>query len=105
MSSDFTELLTEFQQTLIDCQRMCLNGGCECLREHRHLVAKSGHGFITWIDDLHKGLLVKIYISTTVIDHQCVRAEHELAQVLIEHAWACLLSGRDLAKAARELSE
>ena len=67
MSFDFTKLLTEFQQTLVDCQCLYLNGGHEYLR---HLVAKSDHEFTTWMDNLHKGLLVKIYINTAIIDQQ-----------------------------------
>jgi adenylate kinase family enzyme len=99
------ELLEDFQQTLVDCRRLYLDGGRRCARDYPDLIRKSPEEFLHWMDDLHKGLVVKVYMDVALADQRWRPAERILAQLLVEHVWQRHLEGDALREAARGLSE
>ncbi len=99
------ELLEDFQQTLVDCRRLYLDGGHRCVHDYPDLIQKSPEEFLHWMDDLHKGLVVKVYMDVALADQRWRPAERTLAQLLVQHVWQRDLEGDDLREAARGLSE
>ena len=59
MPSDLSEIVDEFRETLTDCRRLYIEAGRRCVSDYPQFVRKSPQEFIQWMDDLHKGLLVK----------------------------------------------
>ena len=64
------ELLEEFEQSLVDCRQLYLTSGGECAANFPNLVNKSRKDFLAWMDDLHKGLLIKLYCEMALVDQK-----------------------------------
>ncbi len=56
------------------------------------------------MDDLHRALVLKIYVTVCEADHEWTKAERQLATVLFEHLWNQRLTGEKLTEAARKAS-
>ena len=56
------------------------------------------------MDDLHRGLLVKTYISVAEADQSWSASERRLAKELVLHVWGKLLDGADLQETILRLS-
>ena len=81
------EIATEFQQSMVDCRQLYLPCGRDCVANYPHLVTKSRREFLEWMDDLHRGLLIKIYCTVALADGTWEIAEQELAALLFVHVW------------------
>ncbi len=57
------------------------------------------------MDDLHRGLLIKIYMDVALADLNWQPAERQLAQRLFAHLWGRQLEGTELRSAAQELHQ
>ena len=99
------EVCQHFVQTLVDCRRLYVGSGRQCALHHPDLLDKSPRDFVQWMDDLHKGLLVKVYMEVALVDQRWRPAERRLAQLLLEHVWNRRLEGESLKEAARGLSD
>ncbi|MFC1757332.1 AAA family ATPase [Planctomycetota bacterium] len=98
------EIATEFEQSMVDCRQLYLNSGRECATNFPHLVTKSRREFLEWMDDLHRGLLIKIYCSIALADQTWEVAEQELASLLFLHVWNRKLQDSALEEAMRGLA-
>ena len=106
MSSEVgVEIVEDFAQTLVDCRRLYVESGRRCAVDHPDLLTKSPSAFVEWMDDLHRGLLVKIYFDVALADQRWRPVERELAQRLLEHVWGRRLAGEELKEAAIGLCE
>jgi SpoVK/Ycf46/Vps4 family AAA+-type ATPase len=103
--ASFRELLAEFEQSLVDCRQLYLNSARECATNYPHLIKRSQRDFITWMDDLHKGVLVKLYCEMALVDGQWTSSERQLARALFIHIWDRDLSGAELKEATRGLTQ
>jgi tellurite resistance protein len=103
--SSFRELLTEFEQSLVDCRQLYLNSARECATNYPHLIKRSQRDFITWMDDLHKGVLVKLYCEMALVDGQWSSRERQLARALFLHIWDRDLTGSQLEEATQGLTQ
>ena len=54
------------------------------------------------MDDLHRALVLKIYMTVCEADRKWSKPEREMAEVLFEHLWNRRLTGEQLCAAARE---
>src|SRR5687768_10343092 len=90
-----------FKRTLDECCELYVSSGRLCAQEYPHLIARGGEGFVELMDDLHRGLVLKVYFSVCEADRKWSAAERKLAQLLFEHLWGRRLSGEDLLTAAR----
>ena len=105
MSNQLTqEIATEFQQSMVDCRQLYLTCGRECVTNFPHLVTKSRREFLDWMDDLHRGLLIKIYCSIALADFTWELAEQELASLLFVHVWDRELNDDALEEAMQGLN-
>ncbi len=98
-------ILNEFKLALTECRKLYVDAGHFCVSKHPELIPKSTIDFVRLMDDLHRGLLVKIYISVAEADRKFGKAEQELARELILHVWGRLLDPPELKKAIARLSD
>lgn len=97
-------ILNEFKLALAECRQLYVDAGQFCDSKHPELIPKSTVDFVRLMDDLHRGLLVKTYVSIAEADHKWGKAEQELARELILHVWGRLLDPPELKQAVVRLS-
>lgn len=74
------------------------------VREHPELAPLKSD-FVQMMDDLHGGLVLRVYLTVCEADHQWTAGERDLAVELAEHLWGSRLEGRDLNRAMRHAAE
>ena len=105
IDSRFQNLLPQFRDALEDCRRLYVSSGETCTREHPHLLGQDPGQFGQMMDDLHRGLLVKIFITVAEADRRWSENERILAELLFKHVWKRYLTGDDLRDAILKVSE
>ncbi len=91
-----------FRSILDECRELYVSSGKLCAQQFPQLIEQSGDKFVQLMDDLHRALVLKIYVTICEADQQWSPAERELAVILFEHLWNQHLSGEKLCMAARE---
>src|SRR3954468_19644305 len=97
-----TDPLSVFRVTLEECRKLYVSSGQLCAQQYPHLIDKSGDAFVQLMDDLHRALVLKIYVVVCEADQKWSQAEREMAEVLFEHLWHKRLTGEQLRATARE---
>jgi AAA+ superfamily predicted ATPase len=83
----FDDICHDFDQTLHACRELYVSSAHLCLEETPHLVPGQPEAYIELLDNLHRGLLLKIFTSVAASDQICSAAEQKLAVRLLNHAW------------------
>jgi tellurite resistance protein len=91
-----------FRSVLDECRELYVSSGKLCAQQYPQLIKQSGRDFVQLMDDLHRALVLKIYITICEADRHWSPAERELGSVLFEHLWNKRLTGEQLSTAARE---
>lgn len=102
---DFDALLGQFREALRDCQRLYLATGQQFVDRYPHLLDRPAGEFLQLMDDLHKGLLIKLYVSVMEADLRWTAEEKQLAYVLFNHVWGQALSESQLREATARVSQ
>ncbi len=100
----FAKLLNEYNSCLRDCRQIYLNGAQRVIREAPHLLDISPRKFMDLMEDLHRGLLIKLYVSIAGVDHVWNRKEEQLAGVLFFHLWQRQLNEQEVRDSIRHIS-
>ncbi|QDU55799.1 AAA family ATPase [Aeoliella mucimassa] len=93
-----------FSRTLRDCRELYVSSGELCEREYPHLLDRKDGKFVALMDDLHRALVLKIYLSICEADRKWSKQERFLAEVLCHHLWGEWLSGKKLNETMRRAS-
>jgi hypothetical protein len=80
----FRELLLEIQELYREC-------ALEYAHKHPELINDSPEAFVDRMLELHRGLVLKVFVEVAQADQHVGPAELEMARDLFDHAW-----GRDL---------
>lgn len=80
-------LAAEFRQALEDCEDLYVSAAQECARLHPESLNCTRRGFIERMVDLHRGLVVKIFIAIAFVDHQWSHEDLVLGRAMFEHLW------------------
>ncbi|WP_425614611.1 AAA family ATPase [Anatilimnocola sp. NA78] len=83
----FDDICHDFDQTLLACRELYVSSAHLCLEECPHLVPREPEAYIELLDNLHRGLLLKIFSAVASSDRVCSAAEQKLAARLLSHAW------------------
>jgi Holliday junction resolvasome RuvABC ATP-dependent DNA helicase subunit len=94
-----------FKTTLNECRELYVAAGRLCAHEYPQLIAPQGDKFVQLMDDLHRALALKIYLTVCEADRQWSPEEQFLAETLFEHLWNKRLTGESLRTAARQASQ
>jgi hypothetical protein len=100
--SDSSNPASLFRTTLEECRELYVSSGKLCAQQYPQLIAQSGEAFVQLMDDLHRALVLKIYITICEADREWSPAERELGEILFEHLWNQRLTGEKLSVAARQ---
>jgi tellurite resistance protein len=93
---------SQFRRAIGDCRELYRSAARECIEDGAALPG-SPDEFVQLLDDLHRGLLIKIFACVAQADMRWTNEEARLAAVLIEHLWQEKLSGQRLRDAAQHL--
>jgi len=102
---DFPDLPSHFRQLLGECRDLYVSSGQLIADEHPDLLPKSDEHFIQLMDDLHRALLVKVFVTICEADRRWSKNEKFLAEVLLFHLWSQWLSDEPLKAALAQMSE
>jgi hypothetical protein len=76
---------SQFRGLLDQCRHLYVSSGELCVHEHPDLVPQCEHGFVQLMDDLHRALLVKVFVTICEADRRWSKNERMLADELIVH--------------------
>jgi hypothetical protein len=102
---DNADPLALLRSTLDECRTLYVSSGQLCAQQYPHLISKSGDDFVQLMDDLHRALVLKTYVTVCEADREWSAAERDMAAVLFEHLWGQRLAGEKLTTAARKAAE
>jgi hypothetical protein len=102
---EFTEILAQFRQSLADCRDLYRSSGELAVREQSHRIKHTPAEFVQLMDDLHRALLVKIFVTVGQCDRAFSRNEQALADALIQHLWQRKVEGDELRAAIVEMAD
>jgi len=103
-ADDFSKLSSQFRQLLESCRELYVSSGQLCAREHPHLLPKSGEHFTQLMDDLHRALLVKIFVTICEADRHWSKHEQLLGEQLVDHLWGHTVQQADLRNTIEAMS-
>ncbi len=103
LPADAAKLAKEFNRSLRDCQELYRSSAAECIRDHPNLLGKDSQNFEHRMLELHRGLLIKTFLSMARIDWHWKPAELELAANLVEHVWGKRCNEKQLREALDRL--
>ena len=96
-------LTGSLRRCLRDLHAVYRDAAASIVDDHPSLLPQSPSQFVRRLDDLHRGLAVKVYVETVRADRRWTGPEKRVAAALIEHLWRAKLTGDDLRQAATKL--
>ena len=96
-------LVGMLHRVIRDCRKLYQKSGTWMVRRHPTLIEGSTDSFVELMDDLHRGLLIKVYVTIVRADDRWTGPEKLVAATMIEHLWGEELIGKDLREAATGL--
>src|SRR4051794_8094045 len=94
---------SEFRQALVDCQELYRSAAQQCVEHHPAAVGDSPQALFELMEDLGKGLVMKIYSTVAQADRRWSHEEAQLAEILFEKLWKQRLSGDALREATLKI--
>lgn len=94
-----------FKKTLDECRELYVAAGRLCVHEYPHLISPQGDKFVELMDDLHRALVLKVYLTVCEADRAWSPQERLLAETLFAHLWNKRVTGDELREAARQASK
>lgn len=99
------EVSPHLRRVMRDARKLYVDSGRWLVAGHKTLLGDRAESFVDLMDDLHRGLLVKVYTVIIRSDGRWSRMEKYVCSLLLEHLWDQRLHGSDLRTAAEELLE
>ncbi len=96
-------LIGLLSRVLRDCRKLYKHCGTWMVRRYPTLIEGRVEDFVELMDDLHRGLLIKVYVTTVRADDRWTGPEKKVAAAMIEHLWGEQLRGSQLREAATGL--
>lgn len=94
-----------FSRTLREIRELYLSSGRLVVREHPEFIEDQSGDYVALMDDLHRALVLKIYVTVCEADREWSKDECFLAEVLYHHLWNRWLDGDSLREAMKESSK
>ena len=99
----FDTLLGEFERAIQDCQRLYLSSAQLCVQKYTGFIPGSPDRFHELMEDLHKGVLIKVYVTVVQADTRWTTEEKRLAERLFQHLWPGGVPGGKLRETANHV--
>src|SRR6266436_1627653 len=81
------ELVDEFRTALDDCDRLYRSSAQDVVHSQPELTKEAGRDFVHRMVDLHRGLLLKIFVEVAFVERQWSEEALELAEELFWHLY------------------
>jgi hypothetical protein len=104
-ADDLGQVGEGFRKCLRACEALYRTSAQECIESHPHLIKGTPGEFLDRMIDLHRGLLIKIFVEIAHVDWKWKPSERMLAQILFEHVWGKRLEGPALKAALEQVSQ
>jgi len=102
-SSDYQSIEPQLRSVMRDCRKLYAAAAKLMVTRHPTLLGSSAEQFAELMEDLHRGLLIKVYTQTIRSDGRWTRMEKQIGAVMIQHIWDEDLRGAPLREAAEGL--
>ena len=96
-------LIGLLRRVIRDCGKLYNRSAKWMVRRHPTLLDGRESQFVELMDDLHRGLLIKVYVTIVRADDRWTGPEKMVAAAMIEHLWGEELHGAQLREAATGL--
>lgn len=83
----FEKLVADFDQAIQDCQRLYSSSAHLCVKKYAGFISGPPEKFPDLMDDLHKGVLIKTYVTIVQADTRWSNEEKRIAERLFQHLW------------------
>ena len=103
VTPELRNIINQFSQSVHNCRKLYHDCAKEIIDSHPSLLPATPGEFLDKMDDLHRGLLVKLFISIGGVDRVWTRAEEHLAGVLFFHLWHQQFDNEKLRETIRHL--
>ena len=100
---DDARLFGLLRRVIRDCGKLYNNSAKWMVRRHPTLLDGREAQFVELMDDLHRGLLIKVYVTVVRADDRWTGPEKRVAAAMIEHLWGEEMHGEQLREAATGL--
>lgn len=100
---EIAKIEPHIRRVMRDCRKLYAASADLMVRRHPTLLGPAASGFPQLMEDLHRGLLVKIYTTTIRSDGKWTAIEKYIGALLIEHIWDEHLRGNALREASEKL--
>ncbi|KAA1262585.1 Stage V sporulation protein K [Rubripirellula obstinata] len=98
-------LIGMLRRVVRDCGKLYATSAKLMVRRYPTEIEGLPQRFAELMDDLHRGLIIKIYVTIVRADDRWTAPEKRVAAAIIEHLWDQKLTGNDLREAATGLFE
>ncbi len=95
----------EFRALLRDVERLFRDCARDYAARHPDLIQDSPRAFLDRMLELHRGLVLKVYVAMAQADQRVTAAELRLGQELFEHAWGRRLTPDQVKESVLHYSE
>ncbi|MEM8947223.1 MAG: AAA family ATPase [Planctomycetota bacterium] len=102
---EFPDLPSHFRQLLGECRELYVTSAQRIVHEHPDMLPETPDHFMRLMDDLHRALVVKIFVTICEADRKWSKNEKFLAEILLFHLWSQWLSDEPLKAAISQMSE
>lgn len=99
------ELLFQLREELNECEAIYRAAAYLCQHTCRDEIEGDPDQFPELMVDLHRGLLIKIFVEISNCDRRWHAEERELAKELLHHVWGVQIDHAKLLKALQNVSE
>lgn len=99
---DESRLIGMLRRVVRDCGKLYHQCGTWMVRRYPTMLEGEAD-FVELMDDLHRGLLIKVYVTVVRADDRWTAPEKRVAAAMIEHLWGEKLRGSELREAATGL--
>lgn len=96
-------LIGLLRRVIRDCKKLYSQSAKLMMRRYPTMIQGNASQFRELMDDLHRGLLIKVYVTIVRADDRWTAPEKRVAAAMIEHLWGETLTGSDLRDAATGL--
>ncbi|QDT06103.1 Stage V sporulation protein K [Rubripirellula lacrimiformis] len=100
---DESRLIGMLRRVIRDCGKLYQRCGKWMVRRYPTMIEGDPNDFLALMDDLHRGLLVKVYVTVVRADDRWTAPEKKVAAAMIEHLWGQEFHGSQLREAATGL--
>lgn len=97
------EVTPHLRRVMRDTRKVYTDSARWLVAHHKTLLGTREGNFVELMDDLHRGILIKVYTTIIRSDQRWSQMEKYVGTVLIEHLWDERLQGSALFEAANQI--